>query len=149
MERQPSRTASSRLLAQESGVVLPGVTVRADGVDDPPGGQVEAWSLDGVPDVQAAGQLGAAQRLAGGEQLRAGGTVDGAIDSSSAQKRAVGGVDDGVDLLRGDVTGDGFDSHPDLPPGLPGPARTVGPESAGDDSGPGSIAAGREHVRRQ
>jgi len=43
---------------------------------------------------------------AGVEQLGAGGGVDGAVDPAASQHSLVGGVDDGVNLLSGDVPND-------------------------------------------
>jgi hypothetical protein len=37
------------------------------------------------------------------QQLRSGGAVDGAVHSAPAQERRVGGVDNGIDLLLGDI----------------------------------------------
>ena len=85
--------------------------VGAHGVDDPGGRQVEAGSGHGAADRQTVGQLGVAYLLAGIEQAGAGCAVDGAVDSSSTQEGAVGGVDDGIDLLGGDVTDDGLNAH--------------------------------------
>ncbi len=56
----------------------------------------------------AAGDLGAAGRAAAEraafvQQVGSGGAMDGAVDAAAAEQRAVGGVDDGVDVKRGDV----------------------------------------------
>jgi hypothetical protein len=39
--------------------------------------------------------------------------VDRAVDTTATEERAVGGVDDGVDLLGGDVAANGFDPQTD------------------------------------
>lgn len=44
-----------------------------------------------------------AQRAALRKQFRPGGAVNRAVDASAAEERAVGGVDDGIDLERRDV----------------------------------------------
>jgi hypothetical protein len=66
--------------------------------------------MDDVPGLEAiaAGDLGGtgvatAQGLAFGQQLRSGGTMDGAVDAAAAEQRGVGSVDDGVDVERRDV----------------------------------------------
>ena len=66
--------------------------------------------MDDVPGLEAiaAGDLGGtgvatAQGLALGQQLGAGGTMDGAVDAAAAEQRGVGSVDDGVDVERRDV----------------------------------------------
>jgi hypothetical protein len=66
--------------------------------------------MDDVPGLEAvaAGDLGgagvaAAQGLALGQQLRAGGAVDGAIDAAAAEQRAVRCIHDGVDVECRDV----------------------------------------------
>ena len=63
--------------------------------------------MDYVPGLEAiaAGDFGetgvaAAQGLALGQQLGAGGTMDGAVDAAAAEQRGVGSVDDGVDVER-------------------------------------------------
>ncbi len=70
---------------------------RTDRVDDVLGLEPVA-----ARDLGRAG-LAAAERLAFLEQFRPGGAMDGAVDAAAAQQRAVGGVDDGADLERGDV----------------------------------------------
>src|SRR4029450_3037346 len=63
----------------------------------PPGRQpVSAGGL-GIAGVASA------QRAALLQQVRAGGTVDGAVDTPAPQQARLGGVDDGVDLERRDV----------------------------------------------
>lgn len=47
--------------------------------------------------------LAAAQESAFMEQLRPCSAVDGAIDTAAAQKRGIGGIDDGVHLQQGDI----------------------------------------------
>jgi hypothetical protein len=74
------------------------------GVEDPFGAKVEAWCGDGF-----SGGTGG-ERLGGGEELGfACGAVDGAVDASAAFELLVGGVDDGVDVQRGDVAAMDFD----------------------------------------
>jgi hypothetical protein len=56
----------------------------------------------------AVGYLGgagvaAAERATLGEKVRSRGAMDGAVDAAAAQQRAVGGVDDGLDIERRDV----------------------------------------------
>ena len=53
----------------------------------------------------------AAEAAAFGQKLRAGGTMDGAVDAPAAEQRCIGGVDDGVNAQGGDIGGD------DLEPG--------------------------------
>jgi hypothetical protein len=74
-------------------------------VDDVFGGQVVA-----ARDLRPAGRT-AAERAALGEESRAGGAVDGAVDATAAQQRGVGGVHDGVDGERGDVDLDGAEAR--------------------------------------
>ena len=66
--------------------------------------------VDHVPGRKpiAAGDLGgaggaAAERAALGDQFRAGGAMDGAVDAAAAEQRRVGRIDDGVDVERRDV----------------------------------------------
>ena len=59
-------------------------------------------------EVEPAGGLGVTERAAaelpaGLEQPGAGGPVDGAVDAAPTEERRVGRVDDGVDVLGGDV----------------------------------------------
>ena len=70
---------------------------RADGVDHPTGGEPEARVALASPKAQP---LSCAARL---EQLGAGRPVDRPVDPAPAEERGVGGVDDGVDVLGGDV----------------------------------------------
>ena len=69
----------------------------SDGVDDPAGGEVEAWR-----GLRLA-RLAAAVQSTGVDQLGAGGPVDRAVDAATAQEGRVGRVDDRVDRLLGDV----------------------------------------------
>ena len=48
----------------------------------------------------------AAQGAAFGQKLRAGGPVDRAVHAATAQKRLIGGVDNGIQAERGDVGDD-------------------------------------------
>ncbi len=66
--------------------------------------------MDHMPRLQtiAAGDLGlagiaAAERLAFAQQFRPRRAMDGAVHAAAAEQRAVGGIDDGIDLERGDV----------------------------------------------
>lgn len=77
--------------------VVPAVPDRADGVDDPFRGQIIT-----LGDFRLAG-FAAVERAALFQQLRPGGAMDGAVHAAAAQERSVGGVDDGIDVLLGDV----------------------------------------------
>jgi hypothetical protein len=66
--------------------------------------------MDHMPRLEAvaAGDLGgaglpAAQFAALRQQTGAGGAVDRSVDSTAAEQRAVGGIDDGVNVELGDV----------------------------------------------
>lgn len=48
---------------------------------------------------------------AGIDQLGAGGGVDGAVDPAASEHSLVGGVDDGVDLLSGEVPDDDMNAR--------------------------------------
>jgi len=50
--------------------------------------------------------LAAAERVAFGLQLGAGGAVNRSIDPTAADETGIGGVDDGIDVERGDVGND-------------------------------------------
>ena len=97
---------------QQHGVGLSAVPVGADGVHHPAGGQPEPRGRDGVSHGQPVGQRGPAQLPARGQQLRPGGRVDRPVDSPATEQGRVRGVDDDVDVLRGDVPEDGLDQHP-------------------------------------
>ena len=88
---------------QEPGVGLAGVPVRAHRVDHPAGRQREARRGHRLADRQPALEGRLSQGAAGGEQLRACGSMDRAIDAASAQQRRVRRVHDGVDVRGGDV----------------------------------------------
>ena len=86
---------------------------RADRVDHPARGQPEpgrGLRLAGPATAQPAAVL---------DELRPGRTVDRSVDTSTAEQRRVGGVDDGVDVLAGDVAAheaqDGRRHRPTLP----------------------------------
>jgi hypothetical protein len=61
-------------------------------------------------DLRVAG-VASAQRAALSQQFRPGRPVDRAVDAAAAEQRAVGGVDDGVDLKRRDVGDDDVELH--------------------------------------
>ena len=79
----------------------------SDGVDDVLGLEISGGSDDSL--------AGGATALSGNdlsalfEDFGAAGTVDGAIDTASAHERAVGGVDNGIGILLGDITLDKCD----------------------------------------
>src|SRR5690606_7802492 len=93
------------------------VPVRAHGVDDPPRREVVPGGGHRLPDRQPVGQLGAPQLHALLEQPWTGGAVDRAVDPAPTQEGGVGGVDDGVDVLAGDVALHCFDTHGPIVPG--------------------------------
>src|SRR5579863_1063840 len=75
----------------------------ADGVDDMLCGERSGSGDCSLTGGQAAGKLRGAQFAALFQNSRAAATMDGAIHAASAEKGAVGGVNDGVDVLGGDV----------------------------------------------
>jgi len=77
------------------GVVVPD---GAHGVDDVFGGEVESRG-----DAGLSGRA-TADGFAGPEQLGAGGTVDGSVDTSASAQAFIGGVYNGVDFELGDVS---------------------------------------------
>ena len=60
------------------------------------------------------------QGTAGGEQARAGGMMDGPIDTAAAKQGLVGGVDDGVDAELGDIAVKDSDHRGEGCPACPG-----------------------------
>ena len=78
---------------------------RPDGVDHEPGGEPEPRGGLGVA------ERAPVQLAAGIEEVGAGGPVDRPVDPAPAEQGGVGRVDDGVDVLRGDV------AERDLEPG--------------------------------
>jgi hypothetical protein len=69
-----------------------------DGVEHPPGGKPEAGGR-----FRVAG--GAAVKFAAGfQKVRAGGSMDCAVDTTTAQQSGIGSVDDCIDFFRRDVT---------------------------------------------
>ena len=70
---------------------------RPDGVDHEAGGEPEPSRGLGVA------ERAPVQVAAGVEQFGAGRPVDRAVDAAPAEQRGVGRVDDGVDVLSGDV----------------------------------------------
>ena len=90
---------------QQFGLALASaVPDRTDGVDDVAGGQVETRRGLGV----AGGA--AAENSARGQQFRPGGAVDGAVHAAAAEQRGVGRVDDGIDVLTGEIALDQLDA---------------------------------------
>ena len=84
----------------------------ADGVDHVTGGERIALREPALAHGTAA-ELDAL-----GEELAARGAVDGAVHAAASEKRAVGGIDDGVDIERRDVAlddGDGTRLHGGFP----------------------------------
>jgi hypothetical protein len=84
---------------------MPALPDRADGVDDPTGGEVEAR-----------GQTGLARRAvpdcgAGSRERGSGGPVDGAADAATGGEALVRRVHDGVGREGGDVGTDGSELH--------------------------------------
>ena len=70
----------------------------ADGVDHPASGKVVAFRYLGVACFTAS------QCPAFSQQTRPGGPVNCSVHSAPAEQGVVGGVDDGVDVQRGDVS---------------------------------------------
>ena len=87
---------------------------RTDGVDDVPGRQTKTGR-----DLRVAGGA-AAEEPARREKLRAGGAVDRTVDTTAAQKRRIGRVNDGVDRELRDVALDHFEARH-----LPRPSLTT------------------------
>jgi hypothetical protein len=92
IERRPVTAGEHRLFV--CGAAVPH---RADRVDD-----VLCLQLMAVGDLGAAGGA-AAERATFLQQSRPGGAMDGAVHAAAAEQRAVGGVDDRVNVERGDV----------------------------------------------
>jgi hypothetical protein len=107
----------------------------ADGVDDVVGGEAVAKGEDGL----AGGEAGVA--LAFAEQLGAGGTVDGAVNAASAAELFVGGIDDGVELVRGNVGMDDLNHGTGMTPNCASPLTTI-PRRDRCDTGHGSPSIG-------
>src|SRR5918911_3482445 len=87
-------------------VVFAGLATRPDGahrVGDPAGGQAESRR-----DARVACRAGG-QGSAGTHQLGPGSVVDRTVNTASSQQGAVGGVDDAVYVLLGDVAPDECD----------------------------------------
>src|SRR5690606_25687219 len=148
-------------------VGLTAVPVRPHRVDHPPGRQVVPGGGHRLPDRQPVGQLGAPQLHALLEQPWTGGAVDRAVDPAPTQEGGVGGVDDGVDVLAGDVALHGFDTHDPIVPGAGtgttpaaatlwtaepsppvGPGERVGAGSGTMESRPWRTRAGPRATRR-
>jgi hypothetical protein len=79
-------------------------TDRADGVDYAPGRKIARTGDDRFASGQSPRKLTTTNGAALFENTRATPAVDRAVNAASAEESAVGGVDDGVDVLRGDVT---------------------------------------------
>lgn len=79
-------------------------TDRADGVDYVPGWEIACTGDDRLARAQSSRKLTTTNDAALFEDTGATAAVDRAVNAASAEESAVGGVDDGVDLLRGDVT---------------------------------------------
>src|SRR5215210_6966303 len=101
---------------QHRAAVLGGRPDRAYGVDDPPGGQLTGCGRDRLAGRQPAAEVSYAQGAALGEDLGTTTAVDRTVDAPTAEQRGVRRVDDGVDVLLGDVTVHGGDVHaPSIP----------------------------------
>ena len=70
------------------------------------------WQAVALRDLGLSG-LAAAQGAALGQQLRSGGTVDGAVYTSAAQQALVGSVDDGVHLHGSNIMSNDMQGHDD------------------------------------
>jgi ATP-dependent Clp protease ATP-binding subunit ClpB len=84
------------------------MTIRPDGVDHPPRRQVSAAGRHGRPNRKAPRVCRAPHLAALGQQTRPGSAVDRSVDPAAAEQGAVGGVDDRVDPLGGDVALNGL-----------------------------------------
>ena len=71
---------------------------RADGVNDEPCRQTIALRDSGVAGLTTS------ETAALRQQLRTGGPMDRSIDAATAEERSVGGIYDGIDLERSDVS---------------------------------------------
>src|SRR5450759_4413179 len=85
------------------------MTIRPDGVDHPSRRQVPGTGGHGFPDRKAVGVCRAAKFATLLQQERTGSPVDGPVNPSAAEQRAVGSVDDRVNELGGDVALDALD----------------------------------------
>ena len=79
-------------------VMLTSAPDGADSMEDPPGMQSEAWSSLGISGVAPV------EFAAGSEKLGTGCPVNSAIDTTAAEQRGVGCIDDGVNSLCCDVS---------------------------------------------
>ena len=150
--RQPSPAASSseRRWHEASSSGSPRLAAapdRADRVDDVRAGRRPAVVAFASPVTQPPSRRHSA-RIA-----RAAGAVDGAVDAAAAEQRLVGGVDDRVDDLLGDVAADDLDAirpfavsidFADAPPPIL-PRRT---RFQPEDGRQGGDAAGRHGLHR-
>ena len=103
---------------QQAAVGLARVPVRPHDVDDPGGRQGAGGGPAGVARGEPAGEA----RLAVGQHRRSARAVDRPVDAPAAAHAAVGGVDDRVDLLLGDVALHGGGPHVS-PPGASRPGH--------------------------
>nr|DAE46164.1 MAG TPA: hypothetical protein [Bacteriophage sp.] len=108
----PGKVQRIAVAAGQQHGVLGGAGVhRPHRVDNPGGFQAVAFG-----DLGFAGAA-AVQRKAFGQQLRAGGTVNGTVHTAAAQQAAVGGIHDAVAVQCGDIALEDFkmDRHKILP----------------------------------
>lgn len=88
---------------QQGAVALSGVVVRADCVDDPPGRQVACCCPSGVAGGEAVRKPGDAVT----QNRRASDAMDRAVHTAASAHSFVRRIDDGVNVLRRDVTENG------------------------------------------
>lgn len=75
-------------------------------MDHPSGVEAAGCRCDRLPSRQTVGVYAVTKGSALGQDLRSATAVDGAIDAAPAKQGGVGRIDDGVDLLVGNVTFD-------------------------------------------
>ncbi len=85
-------------------------TDRADCVDYVFCGEIASDGDDGLPGGEAVTEPSGAEPAAFVEDARSAATMDRAVDATSSEKRAVGCVDNGVDVLRGDIADEDLDA---------------------------------------
>src|SRR5439155_958510 len=93
----------------------------------PPRHEVPRGRGDGLAGGETLGPLFGPDAPALFEDGRPALSVDGAVDDSAAHQRRVGGVDDGVDVLLGDVPPDQRELHPENPRMAASPPRRTPP----------------------